>query len=48
MNGVGLTRLGDGFGIKVNLTQRDEERPIPDQVDGVPVRVETVGTIRKQ
>ncbi len=46
--GVGITPLGSGYGIKVNLTE--EPAPgvvLPGDVDGVPVRVEIVGAVRK-
>jgi len=45
--GVGITRMDDGYGLKVNL--REAPRPgvaIPKAVEGVPVRVEIVGSIR--
>jgi hypothetical protein len=45
--GIGLTRVGDGYGVKVNLEAPpapDADRP--DSIDGVPVRIEVVGTIR--
>lgn len=45
--GVGITRVGDGYGVKVNLSKRPSAR-LPAQVDGVPVRVEIVGVIRKR
>jgi hypothetical protein len=46
--GVGVTRLDGGYGIKVNLrTALPEGTAAPAAVDGVPVRVEVVGTIRK-
>ena len=47
--GVGLTRIGDTYGVKVNL-ERPPQRPdaMPDQIDGVPVRVEIVGRISKR
>jgi hypothetical protein len=45
--GLGITRIGDGYGLKVNVA---EEPPagttLPDAVDGVPVRVEVVGQPR--
>jgi hypothetical protein len=46
--GVGITRIGEGYGLKVNL--QDHPKPgddLPETVEGVPVRVEVVGTIRK-
>ena len=45
--GVGLTRVADGYGLKVNL--RAPVTPgatLPESVEGVPVRVEVVGRIR--
>jgi hypothetical protein len=45
--GVGLTRVGDGYGLKVNL-ERAPIKPLPPDVDGVPVRVEIVGRIGKR
>jgi hypothetical protein len=47
--GVGITRIGEGYGVKLNL----ESPPAPDAnlpkaVDGVPVRVEVVGTIGRR
>jgi hypothetical protein len=47
--GVGITRIGEGYGVKLNL----ESPPAPDanlpkDIDGVPIRVEVVGTIRKR
>lgn len=47
VNGVGITRLGDGYGLKVNL-DRTEGVDVPDHVDGVPVQVERVGRITKR
>ena len=45
--GVGLTRIGGGYGVKVNLgATPPPDADLPDTVDGVPVRVEVVGTIR--
>jgi hypothetical protein len=47
--GVGVTRAGDDYAVKVNL--REPPPPhveLPAVVDGVPVRVEVVGTIRKR
>lgn len=47
--GVGITRIDGGYGVKVNL--RDQPEPgvdLPRTVNGVPVRVEVVGAIRKR
>jgi hypothetical protein len=45
--GVGITRINDGYGVKVNI-RSEAGVPLPGDVDGVPVRIEVVGTIRKQ
>lgn len=46
--GIGITRVDDGYGVKVNLrADPGPEVELPHEVDGVPVRVEVVGTIRK-
>ncbi|MGH7343231.1 MAG: hypothetical protein ACREKH_22310 [Candidatus Rokuibacteriota bacterium] len=44
---VGITRVDDGYGLKVNL--REPLSPgvsPPAAVEGVPVRVEVVGVVR--
>jgi hypothetical protein len=47
--GVGITKVGDGYGLKVNLQAPPAEGTcLPDDVDGVPVRVEVVGLPKKQ
>lgn len=45
LNGIGITRIGKGYGLKINLS-RSVAAVLPRDVDGVPVRVEVVGTIR--
>jgi hypothetical protein len=47
--GIGITRHGSGYGLKVNLS-KSLERPgdVPEQINGVPVHVDVVGPIRKQ
>jgi hypothetical protein len=47
--GLGITKVGEGYGVKVNLSK--EPKPgvdLPKSVNGVPVKVEVVGPIRKQ
>lgn len=47
VNGVGITRVEAGFCLKVNLSVRPRAGvPVPEEIDGVPVRVEVVGRIR--
>jgi hypothetical protein len=46
--GIGITRVGAGFGVKVNLSEPPPpDADLPKTIDGVPVCVEVVGTIRK-
>lgn len=44
LSGVGISRIGGGFGLKVNL-EAPTSFPIPSEVDGVPVIVAVVGPI---
>jgi hypothetical protein len=45
--GVGITRVGGEYAIKVNLSEPvGPETELPAEIDGVPVRVEVTGVIR--
>lgn len=47
--GIGITRVGQGYGLKVNLSHLPPDAPsLPSEIAGVPVRVEMVGPIRKR
>ncbi|WP_157368951.1 hypothetical protein [Zavarzinella formosa] len=47
--GLGITRIGTGYGIKVNLqSQPSGKTTLPTEIDGVPVQVEVTGQPRKQ
>ena len=46
--GVGITRIGDGYGLKINLSEKVATDALPEHVDGVPVKSEVVGTITKR
>jgi hypothetical protein len=46
--GVGITRIGDGYGLKVNLSASVVAAAVPGDVDGVPIKMEVVGEIRKR
>ncbi len=47
--GVGITRVGQGYGLKVNLAEAPaDQKSLPTEIAGVPVRVEVVGTVRKR
>ncbi len=46
LNGIGLTRAGDGFAVKINLSgPPGPGTVIPAIFEGVPVLVETVGPV---
>lgn len=49
VSGVGITRKGDQYALKVNL-ESEPDTPVdwPDEIDGVPVVVHVVGQIHKQ
>lgn len=47
--GVGITRVGKGYGLKVNLGGKPAAGvSLPKEVHGVPVRIEVVGKIGKR
>ena len=47
VNGIGLARAGEGFELKVNLVAADESGAIPGEIDGVTVRADVVGPVRR-
>lgn len=47
--GVGLVRVGDGCGLKVNLSRKPPESvTLPRSLGGVRLRFEVVGAVRKR
>ncbi len=48
VNGVGIARAEGGYVLKVNVRTNRGREAIPPEVEGVPVRVQTVGRIRKR
>jgi hypothetical protein len=47
--GVGITTIGSEYGLKVNVSSPPPpSNVLPSEVDGVPVRMEVVGKIRKR
>jgi hypothetical protein len=47
--GIGITKIDGGYGVKVNLRDKPKTKgALPATIDGVPVRVEVVGAIRKR
>jgi len=47
--GIGINRVAGGFGVKVNLSEpAPPDADLPETIDGVPVRVEVVGALRKR
>jgi hypothetical protein len=46
VTGIGIARMDGGFGVKLNFVTRPSKRDhIPEEIDGVPIRVEVVGQI---
>ena len=45
LRGMGIAVLEHGFAVKLNLSRTPEGTVMPDDVDGVPVIVDIVGTI---
>jgi hypothetical protein len=49
VNGVGLTRLGDRYAVKVNFeSEPSRAAELPREIAGVPVVIQVVGRIHKQ
>jgi hypothetical protein len=46
VRGVGLTRRGEGYAVKVNLENVPEDDTLPTDVDGVPIIIDVVGTVK--
>ena len=47
--GIGITRVGEGYGVKVNLNASPgPDANLPKTIDGVPIRIEVVAKIRKR
>lgn len=45
--GVGITRVAGQYAVKVNLSEPVKPGTVlPDEINGVPVRVEVTGSIR--
>jgi hypothetical protein len=49
VNGIGLTRVPDGWAVLVNLSQAlPDSDELPDTVSGVQVHYDTIGPISKR
>ncbi len=46
LRGVGIAVVDGGYGVKVNFARRPPRGLVPDDVDGVPVIVDIVGSTR--
>lgn len=46
--GVGVTRRGKGYAVKVNLARSADRASMPRNLSGVPVVFEVVGAVRKR
>lgn len=44
--GVGVTKSGGGYALKVNVGRMPKDRTLPQEIDGVPVVFSVVGTVR--
>ena len=45
VSGLGITRIGEGWGFKVNL-RTEPTRALPGKIHGVPIVSEVVGVVR--
>lgn len=48
VNGIGISRLDDGYVLKVNLLREVARSDVPTEIDGVTVCVQTTGRVRKR
>jgi hypothetical protein len=48
VTGIGIIRMGDRYGLKVNLHALPPDAQWPAEIEGVPITVEVVGTVRKR
>ena len=49
VTGVGITRVAGEYAVKLNLSEPlDPEVRVPADVDGVPLRIEVIGTVRSR
>ena len=46
--GVGITKVGKDYAIKVNVRSEADCETFPEEIDGVPVKVEVTGSIYPQ
>lgn len=46
--GVGITRLSNGYGVKINLSEPIATDALPKEVDSVPIKSEVVGKIAER
>jgi hypothetical protein len=43
--GIGITFVGDGYGVKVNFRETPSGIEVPAEIDGVPIVIDVVGRI---
>jgi hypothetical protein len=48
VRGIGISHEDGGYAVRLNILSGPRPQKIPDEVDGVPIRVHVVGRIRKQ
>ena len=44
--GIGVTKAGDGYALKINVGRMPEDAVLPKEIDGVPVVFSVVGAVR--
>lgn len=44
VSGIGITRVGEGWGLKVNLS-KPMTKKLPGHLDGIPILTEVVGKV---
>lgn len=46
VGGIGLVRVGEGYGVKINLSQPLENgQAIPAEFEGVPILIDVIGKV---
>lgn len=46
--GIGITKIGDDYGVRLNLSNTNADIIIPKKNDDVPIEIIVVTTIQKQ
>ena len=46
VTGIGITKIGAHYALKINLASAPADATFPTNIDGVPIRLEITGPIR--